>query len=349
MRLLVQSLSMQRRRARVCGVRVFRSFDRGRRARRSACWALALAGLAFAGEAAASEAVEEIERWVPSFSLYFDALGQKASGSATSGNVLGPPLPSGCGGTGGGSLCPGSNLKLRPDSASSDTDVAPLVGASLELMTPRLFDAALRPRLFAHGDAAASFGFERNLAGEASPGTFLVPPPREADNDVEEVTVKGQGSRARAQVRRLVLSAGGGVAFSLDLFERRVRIKPSFEYLREEIDLIGGLRRVVKLSAPVDPRGPSPLEGFRLVVLKASAKKRLDAIGPGLEIEADTLRMGPFLLSIYAAGRGYHFFGNLDDTLTATNEFGETATWTFEKERWAWRAGVGLRFRLIPE
>ena len=61
------------------------------------------------------------------------------------------------------------------------------------------------------------------------------------------------------------------------------------------------------------------------------------------------MRMGPFLLSIYAAGRGYHFLGDLDDTLTATNEFGETATWTFEKESWAWRGGVGLRFRLIPE
>ena len=59
--------------------------------------------------------------------------------------------------------------------------------------------------------------------------------------------------------------------------------------------------------------------------------------------------MGPFLLSVYGAGRGYHLFGKLDETLTASNEFGESATWSFDRERWAWRAGAGLRFRLIPE
>jgi hypothetical protein len=177
----------------------------------------------------------------------------------------------------------------------------------------------------------------------------VVPAPREVDNNVEEVTVRGQGSRAKAQVKRLVLSGGGGVAFSLDLFERRIRIKPSFEYLREEIDLIGSVRRVVKLTQTVNPRQPQPLDGFRQVVLATSGEQTLEAIGPGLEIEADTLRLGPFLLSVYAAGRGYHFLEKLDETLTATNEFGESATWTFEGESWAWRGGVGLRFRLISE
>ena len=163
---------------------------------------------------------------------------------------------------------------------------------------------------------------------------------------MEEVTVSGQGSRAKAQVRRLVLSAGGGVAFSVDLFGRRLRIKPSFEYLREEVDLIASLRRAVKQQRVVTP---GTLDGYRFVVLRPPRRRALDAIGPGLEIEADTLRLGPFLLSIYGAGRGYHFFGELDDTLTATNEFGETATWSFDRERWAWRAGVGLRFRWLPE
>lgn len=327
-------------------IRILRSLDCSRWVGRSSRCALALA-LALARAAEAAEPADETLRWVPSFSLFFDALGQKASGSVMSGAVLGPPLPGGCTGPDprAGRLCAGSDPKLRPDSASSDTDVAPLVGASLELMTPRLFDAALRPRLFVHGDGAASFGFERNLAGEGRPGPFQAPVPRAADNDVAEVTVFGQGTRAKAQVKRLVLSAGGGVAFSLDLFERRLRIKPSFEYLREEVDLIASLRRAVKLTSRV---APGTLDGYRFVVLEASATRTLDAIGPGLEIEADTLRAGPFLLSVYAAGRGYHFLGDLDDALTASNEFGESATWTFERESWAWRAGVGLRFRLIP-
>ncbi|TMA23454.1 MAG: hypothetical protein E6J87_25195, partial [Deltaproteobacteria bacterium] len=171
-----------------------------------------------------------------------------------------------CNGARSGRLCDGSPLKLRPDTEGLDTDVAPLVGASLELMTPRLFDALLRPRLFAHGDAALSFGFERNLAHEGTPGPFQAPEPRIIDNDVVEVTVLGQGSRAKAQVRRLVLSGGAGVAFSFDLFGRRLRIKPSVEYLREEVELIASLRRAVKQQPRVTP---GTLDGYRFVALTA--------------------------------------------------------------------------------
>ena len=42
-------------------------------------------------------------------------------------------------------------------------------------------------------------------------------------------------------------------------------------------------------------------------------------------------------------GRGYHLFGDLSTTFSQTNEFGETATWTFEPDRWVWRSGVGFR------
>jgi hypothetical protein len=48
-------------------------------------------------------------------------------------------------------------------------------------------------------------------------------------------------------------------------------------------------------------------------------------------------------------GRGYRFTGNLHHTLTDTNERGETATWDFDLDPWAWRAGVGARFRWVPE
>ena len=43
------------------------------------------------------------------------------------------------------------------------------------------------------------------------------------------------------------------------------------------------------------------------------------------------------------------WFGDLDTTLTAANEFGETATWTFEPDSWVWRSGVGFRLRWSPE
>src|SRR5262249_10779735 len=139
----------------------------------------------FALAATAAEPRDESHRWVPSTSLFFDALGQKLDGAVKTGQVLGPPLslggclgslPNGTTTTSTPGLCPtarGSDRStpgaplppptqiLGPDVDGSDTSVAPLVGASLELMTPSLLDAWLRPRLFLHGDGAYAFSFER--------------------------------------------------------------------------------------------------------------------------------------------------------------------------------------------
>ena len=327
------------------------------RARRPEQWlglglAAALA-LAPSSVARAQQDVDETERWVPAFSLFFDALGQKASGTLTTGMILGPPLPEGCDGDGSGQLCDSQDPKIRPDSVGSDTDVAPLVGFSLELMTPRLFDAALRPRLFAHVDLAAAFGPERNLSGEGAIGDFEAPPAVPANTDVFPDTVRGQGSRGKQQVRRLVVSAGGGAAFTFELFDRRFRLKPSAEYLREELDLIGGLHRAIKLVDTIDPNAADYAAqfqaGFRFLELGVEKTKILHGIGPGLELEVDTMYAGPFLLSVYGHGRAYYLLGDLDDTLVATNQFNETVTFTFDRSPWAWRSGVGLRFRFLPE
>lgn len=323
--------------------------------------------------AAASESVDEIERWVPAFSVSFDALGQKARGSVTSGDVLGPPLPEGClmtDGTRNGNLCPiapraspGSpprpvvSRKIQPDDSGSDTNVAPLVGASIELMTPRLFEPLFQPRLFVHADAAAAFGFERNLAGAGKPDEFGPPtenfandPVGPAEPDVQEEPIVGQGTRTKLQTRQWVYSGGAGVAFSLKAFERRIRIKPSFEYLRAEIDLIGSVRRAVK-QVELSERSATALNPseFRLLALDFTDKETLHGFGPGLEIEADTAYVGPFLMSVFLMGRGYYLQGNLDFSFTETNEFGETATWTAELDPWTWRGGVGLRFRWVPQ
>ena len=164
--------------------------------------ALALALLAVLCRRAARRArpppnrVDEIERWVPAFSVFFDALGQKARRLRHERRRAGPAaaggLPDERRQLGTGDLCPVAPdfepachprpvapRKIQPDDAGSDTNVVPLVGASLELMTPRLFEPLLQPRLFVHGDAAAAFGFERNLAGTGAPDEFAPPDPFE--------------------------------------------------------------------------------------------------------------------------------------------------------------------------
>jgi hypothetical protein len=319
---------------------------------------------------------DETERWVPSLSVSFDALGQKGEGSITSGPVLGPPLDpfdteqdavlpgNGCLVTStspfGPPVITRSNAlceSFRPNpgtvmgnSQSSDTSIAALVGGSLELMTPALFDALLRPRLFAHGDFAGAWSFERNLAGEGSPGKFGFPDglerqiPVEQD-DVEELAITGQGSRARMQVRTYIFSGGAGIAFTLDVFGRRVRLKPSFEYAHYEMDLLGVVQRAIKVK---DPSGSGDLSGFRKIILSHKDKESYDGIGPGLELEIDAGRLGPVVPSVFIMGRGYHLFGDLETSFTETNRFGESVTWTIEPGRWAWRSGVGFRLRWLP-
>jgi hypothetical protein len=249
-----------------------------------------------------------------------------------------------------GALCQTNRPNPRqilPNDDDADTSVTPLVGGSIEIMTPSPLEAWLRPRAFLRGDAAASFGFERKLAGVESPGEYAVPTDlAPSANDVEELSVRGQGSRARYQVKKLVLSAGTGLAFSFDFLGRRVRLKPSLEYLHYEADLIGVVHRAVKQRRP---SGAADVSGFRQITLTNQEQRAYDGIGPGLELEADTARLGPFLTSVYIMGRGYHLFGDLDTTLSTTNEFGESATWTFDPERWLWRSGVGFRFRWVPE
>ena len=279
------------------------------------------------------------------------------------GSVLGPPLTEGgcvdtsTGGTRTGELCNTARAnptQILPNSAGNDTSVTPLVGASLELMTPSPFDGWARPRLFLHADGAAAFSFERTVAGVEAPdefalppGVFVLPGSIRTNQELEELSVVGQGSRSRIQVRRIVWSAGAGIAFSFDVFGRRIRVKPSFEYLHQDMDLIGVVHRAVKLQHPLV--SVVDLRNFRLISLTPAEQRSYDGIGPGLELEFDAARLGPFVSSVYLMGRGYHLFGDLETTLSQTNEFGESATWTFQPASWVWRGGVGFRFRWVPE
>jgi hypothetical protein len=321
---------------------------------------LGLLALLLAAPASAQQSREdELRRWVPAISFAFDMLGHKANGAITTNNVMGPPLTQGgCTLTRNfppppvtfqnGTLCPDSPFPLTTGTSSSDTDIAPLVVGSLELSTPRLFDVLFSPRLFVHGDVAGAFGFERNLAGERKPADFFVEPldpiNRPSKTDYAEGEVAGQGSRAKLQLRPFVYGAGGGIAFTTTIFGRTVRLKPSFEYLREEVDLIASVHRAVMLKSPA-----RSLNDFRLIDLHESSKETLHGLGGGIELEIDASRLGPLGMSLFLLGRGYRFTGNLRHTLSDTNEFGESATWQFELEPWTWRAGVGVRFRWLPD
>jgi hypothetical protein len=337
--------------------------------------------VALAATSARADGSDDWSRWAPAMGLFFDILGQKAEGTSSTGPVLGPPLSpfdteqdafapgNGClrqslASPGpppvfvysrDGTLCATSRQNastILPTDNGSDTSIVPIVGTTLEVMSPSLVgDHLLRPRVFLHGDVSAGFSYERNLAGVGNPGQFKLPPDLTFTSDpnfvdLEELTIQGQGSRTRMQVDRWLFGGGVGVAFSAELFQRRFRIKPSFEYQREKVEFIGTVHRAVKLR---NPSGANNLDQFRFITLTDSTEESYDGIGPGLELEVDASRLGPFISSVFLMARGYYLMGDLDVSMTQTNQFGETATWTAKLDPWAWRTGVGFRIRWSPE
>jgi len=312
-------------------------------------------------EAAARERKpkDETERWVPAFSIYSGVLVQKAKSTIDTGPILGDCVPPAL--SHDTEHC---NRQVRPTAVvdirrndpvppiefvttrGDDLMVTPFVAGSLELMTPGLTSVPGRPRLFVHGDAAVSFAFTRDIAKEGVPDAFEVSPNVTHPN---EATILGQGSNLTAEVKPLLISAGAGVAFTVDAWERRLRIKPSVEYLREEIEVTAVVHRAVQTRLDPVPTTEEFPDGFRLIELSGGKQRFFHGIGPGLEIEADAGRAGPLMLTVYIAGQAYAFLGDLEMEISDTNEDGETAMWRFEKNRWGFRSGVGLRFRWVPE
>jgi hypothetical protein len=329
------------------------------------------------------KAKDETERWVPAFSIYSGVLVQGAKGSIDTSRLMGveehgadcwPPLLKADGTLPKRTPVDTDHCKrqVRPTAIvdlktqedpippvefvttqGDDLMVTPFVAGSLELMTPGLTSVPGRPRLFVHGDAAVSFAPTRDVAKEGLPEEFELDP---SANVASERLIRGQGSTTTAELKPLLISAGAGVAFTIGTGERRLRIKPSVEYLREEIEVTGVVRRVV--TTHTDP-APDPEEfrnypctersGFRCIELSGGKKKVFHGVGPGLEIEWDAARAGPFVLAVYLAGQAYAFLGDLEVEFEDRNELGEWARWSFEKSSWGYRGGVGLRFRWVPK
>lgn len=301
---------------------------------------LAQAQLAASEEFAQQEAggtTDEIERWVPALSVSLGLMMQRARLNVESGEIQQLEYDN-----------PHPNPTIQPPGSGKDLMFAAIANASLELMTPGLsyipFAPELsipgRPRLFAHVDVAATVAQKYRIARVGSVHSFIYP----NIFNITENIVTGQGSDGQAKIKTLAWSAGAGLAITLDIFERRVRIKPSVEWLREEVTVSGETRRVVKMT-----EFPRFASDFREIVLIASKSKVFDAIGPGLEIELESRRAGPFVLSTFMGARAHRIIGDPDVDVKATNEFGETSEYHYTNKRWIYQGFVGVRVRLVPE
>ncbi len=258
--------------------------------------------------------VDESRKWVPSLAVTSGILISSARGEVSS--------------------------TVRPSAIGSDNLTSPWLGGSLEIMTPSWEPLGERTRFFVHGGVAGNFGFERDLAKEGAPGPFILPTDPLFN---EEIVVRGQGSVISVEPTGFQASAGVGFSITIDTQWRPIRIKPSFEYLVQKIQVSGLVHRAIS----DDPTIPS----FYLFAISGAEEKFFHSIGPGLEIEADITRKGPLLLALTASGGAYHLLGDSDVEFSSTDTAGTqsaTAMWSYRKDPWTYRFDVGMRFRWAP-
>jgi hypothetical protein len=343
--------------------------------------------------APAQEAEEPAERrWVPGLGVTSGVTFQQQESSVQSSCAVGgvgtpaaerviaiPPC------SGGAPINPAGVGPLRPSASGSEWTVAPYVGVDLELMTPVL-PIPTRPRLFARGEILPTFASSRKIATEGDPSAVILPtfggtgalqPP----GGYTQAAITGQGSQTLSTVQTLVWGAGMGLAFPFRVQGRELRLKPSFGWIRYEVEVEGLVVRAIKndrqnlaqlngqvirdctfVPNTVEPTSAS-CSGIEL---SASRLQRFDGIGPGLEIEMDAFRWGPIGASLFLGGNAYKILGErsvrFSDSITYPNPtastpyaapYGEipadtyTAEWSFEVDPWLYRAGVGIRFHWL--
>lgn len=285
---------------------------------------------------------EGAERWVPSLSIISGVVVQEWTGTTGSERV--PTV--------------GATTTVRPPQKGDDRDVTPYVGGNVELMTPEL-PIPLSPRLFVGGDLAAAFGTVRDVAREGDAGALASPVPEASQDSLSysEDTALGQGSETSAELDNLVYGAHVGVAFPLEVRGRQLLIKPSFGWIRYDIE-VEGLMVDAECFALVNAQfGCEPLLGGfqRGIRLEGSTSDTFDGIGPGLDVEMDTGRLGPLGTSLFLGFRLYKLLGNRELEIVPSpqsymDQLGsgtDSARFSFEVDEWLYRVGLGLRFQWL--
>lgn len=289
-------------------------------------------------------ATDEMERWIPSLSAAMGLMIQESKAGFLTGEIQDPAwlrafpaIP-----------------RIRTAASGTDRNFAALASFAIEFMTPGLLAIPFvpeikvpgRPRLFVHGDVIPVFPPKYQTAKNGDPGPFELgfPVDNPAGASNGEDVILGQGGLVETRVQQWQFGAGAGIAFSADFWGRRLRIKPSFEYVTQEIKVTGEVRRATAIT-----ERPEDFGDLRLIILSGAKTKRYHGLGAGIEFELDTRRAGPVLLSVFSSVRGYRYMGDLEIRVTDRNSFDERALFRFTADRYAYRASVGVRVRFAPE
>lgn len=266
-----------------------------------------------------AQAQPEVDRWVPALGVYSSLNLQQIENLAE------------------------SPQRVRKDGDEFKNYVS--MEGHLELMSPALFDDFGHPRLFVRAGAGRSWD-SRHLTAENKPGRPVVNLlPNGGQPPLPGVT--GQGTGIRTQFSPYFYTASAGLVFTIPLEERALRLKPSVEFRYGSFEIEG----IVSHAISIADDGNCPCETGRLV---SNEEKDHTMLGAGLELELDTQRAGPVMISLFAGSQAYRVLSGRK-LKTAASGFLDDGTTPLDLrarsflDEWAFNVGVGLRLRWLPE
>jgi hypothetical protein len=310
---------------------------------------------ASAQEAAPAHGIDA--RWIPSFAFTMGVTWVRQHGTVSSDcREVGSDVATTC-----KPGVPEYGSRLRPGEIDDERAVTPWVGGNLSLATPVLARPG-RPRLFAGVELPYQFGIDRNIAQKSRPTGVREPDNPDAGEFLDEAALIGVGSRTRTEVHGLAFGANAGASFAFEAFHRQFRLRPSANWLRFQIGARGRIETAICLQfcdidgdLPGDPPNERPAP-TRIITLKSHDSLWFDGLGPGLDLEMDTTRVGPYSVALFFGGGGYYLFGDRTQQFSATQTIGPDqvgapvdyhADFSYRLSPWLWRAGLGMRFSWV--
>ncbi len=281
--------------------------------------------------------------WIPSVAIHTGVTVQNWSGSVDSTLIPGP-----------GAADP-TPVPIRPSKTDQNLDVSPVVGLSLELMSPEL-PVPASPRLVIGAEMVPIFGFERSVARNGDPSTLRPPLPPGSTIRFDEDKFVGQGSKVTSEMDKLAWGAYMGMSFPFELFDRSLRIKPNVSWLRYRLDFTGLVSDAEcitpSLISPTDCNAPT--SSVRAISLAMDTSKSFHAIGPGIDLEMETSVFGHIGSAIFVGFRAYRVLTDRRVEFGATQTFNDpigtgdvtNARFSTKVNSWIYRAVFGFRVEL---
>jgi hypothetical protein len=191
--------------------------------------------------------------------------------------------------------------------------------------------------------------------------------PRSPNDAFGAPEANGQGMQTSAQVDRLVFGAKIGFAYEFDWRGRRMRIKPWLGWLEYKLTVkgyfvnptcgpgpAGATLCTTVYNLSTTPPTVSSVGHIRESILSGQDSGVFDGIGPGIDLEMDTGRIGPIGTALFLGAGGYYIPGGREISFTAARAYSDffgndvnTATWRTRVAPWIYRGGVGIRFQWL--